>query len=147
LRALAEKTVLAQTAEPRGLDWHALEHSVRPYRWSGPSPKPRLLIPFKGRCTARLTLDVLAGTPDAAVDALSFDRDGRTLPHVVASSGAHGTTIQVDLRLNPDDYSVLGMTTPRMVRPADRAPGDTRVLGIALGDVAIEPARARAAAS
>jgi len=147
LRALAEKTVLAQTAEPRGLDWHELEHSARPYRWSGPSPKPRLLIPFTGRCTARLTLDVLAGTPDAAVDAISFDRDGRTLPHIVASSVAHGTTIQVELPLDPDDYSVLGMTTPRMVRPADHGPGDTRVLGIALGDVAIEPMRAGAAAS
>jgi glycosyltransferase involved in cell wall biosynthesis len=144
LRALTERTVLTQTAEARGLDWHELEHSVRPYRWSGPSPKPRLLIPFTGDRTARLTLDVLAGTPGEVLDAISFDCEGRTLPHVIAASAPRGTRIDVELPLDPEDYSVLGMTTTRMVRPADRVDGgDTRVLGIALGDVAIEPARAR----
>ncbi|HEV2739731.1 MAG TPA: glycosyltransferase family A protein [Candidatus Elarobacter sp.] len=144
LRALTKKTVLAQTAEPRGLDWHALEQSVRPYRWSGPNPKPRLLIPFKGDCNARLTLHILAGTPDEVLDAISFDRDGETLPHVVIAAPPQGARIEVELPLDAGDYSVLGITTTRMVRPADRvAGGDTRVLGIALGDVEIEPTCAR----
>ncbi|HEY0382755.1 MAG TPA: glycosyltransferase family A protein [Candidatus Elarobacter sp.] len=146
LRALAGEAVLAQTAEPRGLDWHALEHSVRPFRWSGPNPKPRLLIPFTGRCTARLTLDVLAGTPDDVLDAISFDRDGRTLPHAITASTPIATKVEVELPLDPDDYSVLGITTSRMVRPADRiAGGDGRVLGIALADVAIEVSGSRPA--
>jgi hypothetical protein len=44
--------------------------------------------------------------------------------------------------LRRGEYSVLGITTPRMVRPADRAEGaDSRLLGIALGDVELAVSR------
>jgi hypothetical protein len=141
LRELTGPAVLVQTPEPRALDWYALEQSVQPFRWSGPSPRPRVLIPFSGTCTARLTLNVLGGSDDV-VDALSFDDDGVTLAHVVAASTSYGCRIELEMPLRRDEYSVLGITTPRMVRPADRAEGaDSRLLGIALGDVELAVSR------
>ena len=141
LRRLAGKAVLVQTAEPRGLDWYELEQSVQLFRWSGPNPNPRVLIPFDGECTARLTLN-LFGASDEAVDALSFDHDGRTVPHVVAPSTPYCRRLELELPLKRDAYSVLGMTTPRMFRPADRIDGaDSRLLGIALGNIELDISR------
>jgi len=141
LRPLTGNAVLAQTAEPRGLDWHQLEHSFQRFKWSGPSLNPRVLIPFTSGRTARLALDVIAGTPVENVDAISFDRDGSTVPHVVAAATPYVTTLELELPLSTDDYTILGITTPRMVRPSDRPYSiDTRLLGIALGDIRIEPA-------
>lgn len=141
LRSLAGKAVLEQTAEPRGLDWHGLEQSARPFRWSGPSPQPRILIPFKGNCTAHVTLNVLVGTPHDVLDAVSFKHEGRTVRHTLVTSPNGGAKIELELPLSSDDYSVLGVATPRMMCPAERnGSPDARWLGIALGDMEIEPA-------
>lgn len=141
LRRLAGKAVLVQTAEPRGLDWYELERSVQLVRWSGPSPKPRVLIPFTGDGAARLTLNVLGGS-DEAVEALSFDRDGAAIAHVAGASTPYCRQIELELPLKPDGYSVLGITTPRMFRPADRTDGaDQRLLGIALGNIELDVSR------
>jgi glycosyltransferase involved in cell wall biosynthesis len=138
LREIVGKEVLTQTEEPRGLDWHALELSDQPYRWSGPSPKPQVLIPFKGDCAAHLSLYVKKGTPAEVLGAMSFDQDGQTIPHVLDASVPGYTRVEVDLRLRPHDYSILGITTPRMFQPDERTDrGDTRLLGIALGNVEI----------
>jgi hypothetical protein len=99
------------------------------------------LIPFKGDCTARVTLNVLAGTPHDVLDAVSFDHDGRTVRHALVTSPNAAAKIELELPLSADDYSVLGVTTPRMMCPAERnGSPDVRRLGIALGDVEIEPA-------
>ena len=140
LRELTGNAVLAQTAEARALDWHQLEHSLQNFRWSGPSPNPRVLIPFTSGGPARVALDVIAGTPVENVNAISFDCDGRTVPHAVAAVTPFATTLELELPLSADDYTILGITTPRMLRPADDpASTDARLLGIALGDIRIEP--------
>jgi glycosyltransferase involved in cell wall biosynthesis len=154
LRRIVGKEVLTQTEEPRGLDWHALERPLlrswwpwqrdrwprQPYRWSGPSPTPKVLIPFEGNCAARLKLNVLKETPPDVLDAMSFDQDGRTVPHVVDASAPDYTRVAVELHLRRDDYSILGITTPRMFRPDERmGSSDTRLLGIALGNIEIAP--------
>jgi len=137
LRRLTGRAVLSQTDEPRGLDWHQLEAANESFRWSGPSTHPQFLIPFEGTGAARLVLHVLDGTPDDVVDALSFDCDGRSIPHVRDDSTPGLTKLALEISLRPGDYSVLGITTARMFRPADGVDG--RLLGIALGDVEIEP--------
>jgi hypothetical protein len=48
LQPLRERTVIQQTGELRALDWYNLEHGIRPHRWSGPNPRPKILIPFSG---------------------------------------------------------------------------------------------------
>jgi glycosyltransferase involved in cell wall biosynthesis len=136
LRELAGKVVLEQTEEARGLDWHELEDA---FRWSGPSPRPHVLIPFKGDCTVYAALDVREGTPDEILDAISVECEGQSMPHVVTRSAPHIRRIELAFPLNPDDYTVLCISTPRMFRPSDRtAGGDTRLLGIALGDIEID---------
>jgi len=140
LRPLDGKEIIAQTEEPRGLDWHELEHSERPYRWSGPSPKPRVLIPFKGDGPARLKLKVMPGTPPDVLAAVSFDQEGRTVPHVFIGSPSADSVVELEVQLRPDDCSVLGITTPQMFRPSERMQSsDTRLLGIALSDIEVAP--------
>ena len=141
LRELTGNVVLEQTEEPRGLDWHELENA---FRWSGPSPHPRILIPFKGDFLAYATLDVHEGTPEETLDALSVECEGRPIPHVIRRAGPAVRRIELAFPLKPDDYTVLGISTPRMFRPADRIPaGDTRRLGIALGNIEIDVAPPR----
>src|SRR5262245_4996340 len=43
---LVGRTRIEQTGEPRGLDWHGLEQGRQPFRWSGPNPHPRILLPW-----------------------------------------------------------------------------------------------------
>jgi glycosyltransferase involved in cell wall biosynthesis len=140
LRTLEGRVVLCQTAEPRGLDWHELEQSSQLYRWSGPSPTPHVLIPYRGDGMARLTLHVAMSTPAEVLDALSFDHDGRTISHTIDASRPHWAKLEVDLPLRIDDYSILGITTPRMFCPLEQSGStDDRRLGIALGNIEIEP--------
>lgn len=138
LRKIVDKEVLTQTEEPRGLDWHELERPDQPYRWSGPSPKPQVLIPFTGNCAANLSLHILKATPPDVLDAMSFDQDGRTIPHVLDTSALDYTKAEVKLRLSSRAYSILGITTPRMFRPSELiGSSDARLLGIALGNIEI----------
>ena len=45
--------------DPRGYDWYGLERDAdRTWRWSGPNPRPRLLIPFTHDGPVRLSLHV-----------------------------------------------------------------------------------------
>ena len=141
LRELTEKVVLEQTEEPRGLDWHELENA---FRWSGPSPHPRVLIPFKSDCLAYATLDVREGTLEESLDAISVECEGRPIPHVIRRAAPAVRRIELAFPLKPDDYTVLRISTPRMFCPADRIPaGDTRRLGIALGEIEIDVAPPR----
>ena len=56
LKDLLGWAVIEQTGEPRALDWHHLEHGARPYRWSGPNPKPKILIPYTSSRDVRIIL-------------------------------------------------------------------------------------------
>ena len=55
LRKLDSAVTIEQTAEPRGLDYE-LESGRRPFRWSGPNPKPKILIPYAYPNEVRITL-------------------------------------------------------------------------------------------
>ena len=63
LQPLRERTVIQQTEELRALDWYSLEHGTRPYRWSGPNPRPKILIPFSG---AHDEIEVMGTRPGIA---------------------------------------------------------------------------------
>ena len=60
LKPLMGKIRIEQTDEPRALDWHGLSEGLRPFRWSGPNPRPRVLIPYTCSGKARITLVVQA---------------------------------------------------------------------------------------
>jgi len=42
LQPLHGRTVIEQTGELRALDRYSLEYGIRPYRWSGPNPRPMI---------------------------------------------------------------------------------------------------------
>jgi glycosyltransferase involved in cell wall biosynthesis len=44
LQPLRGRTVISQTNEPRALDWHPRETPDDRYRWSGPNPRPKILV-------------------------------------------------------------------------------------------------------
>ena len=46
LQPLTQRVVLEQSDDPRAFDWYRLER--RGFRWSGPNPRPKILIPFTG---------------------------------------------------------------------------------------------------
>jgi hypothetical protein len=63
---LIEELHVPQSAEPRALDWYPLESAsgnAPSFRWSGPSLRPKLLIPMTGDRDARITLHMLDRAP------------------------------------------------------------------------------------
>ena len=54
-------TVFPLTEDPRALDWYGLEGDAEhTWRWSGPNPVPRLLLPFAHAGPVRVTLHIRA---------------------------------------------------------------------------------------
>jgi glycosyltransferase involved in cell wall biosynthesis len=62
LRPLTGRVIIEQSDGARALDWHGLEQGSRPFRWSGPNPRPKILIPYTGRW-ARITICVALQPP------------------------------------------------------------------------------------
>ncbi len=131
--------VIEQTDEPRALDWYAPDTIAR-HRWSGPNPRPKILIPFTHRGRARVTLAIVDGrtAPDAV--AVS-DAAGRRLPTTIERTRT-GANIVVTAMLHPARDTILTLHTPAMARTdLGVRPDDHRRLGVALADITVEPLR------
>lgn len=137
LRALAERTVMRQADEPRALDWYGLEGGDAPFRWSGPSPRPKILIPFTYDGMARITLHARASWTKLK-DVEITRGNGRLTTKVVET--AQGRALVVETALHPSWYTILEMHTATMVKPSEISEGaDQRRLGIALAEISVEP--------
>ncbi|HYS47599.1 MAG TPA: hypothetical protein VEM36_02365, partial [Xanthobacteraceae bacterium] len=128
LRPLSGRTVIAQTHEPRALDWYAVEHDCgRPFRWSGPNPRPKILIPFTGTA-ARIAICLrrpLAG------EVLVWVEDQR-VNHAIEAGPDGACALVFRAPLRQSDYTVLTLQTPMSGGPERR--------GVAVGDIVLEPA-------
>jgi len=138
LKALGGKIVMEQTGEPRGLDWYALENGTRPFRWSGPNPTPRILIPYTHPGEVRITLCV----PPIALAPLEIIRieinDNAADYEIRRSRWLSAVTLRTQLKQS--EYSILTLHTPVMSCPNDQLRnGDLRRLGIPVSDIIIEP--------
>jgi glycosyltransferase involved in cell wall biosynthesis len=137
LRKLDSAVTIEQTAEPRGLDWYGLESGCRPFRWSGPNPKPKILIPYAYPNEVRITLHVSAVAPLRDV---RIQSDGHPIDYEIHNIENSMQTMVLRTHLNESDYSILTVHTPEMRCPHEQlGNGDTRRLGIALSDIVIEP--------
>lgn len=138
LRSLDGRQVIEQQADDRALDWHGLEgqDERRWFRWSGPNPRPKMLIPFTG-LQARVAIEVVHARPDGKLAEL-FVEDEQVQAQV--ETDADGVVWLVgDIRLSPDDYTVLTLRVPTF-RPVDRGINDdARDLGLAVGRVVVKP--------
>jgi glycosyltransferase involved in cell wall biosynthesis len=139
LQALAGTTIVRQTNEPRGLDWHPRETAESRYRWSGPSPHPKILVPYTG-ARARFGIEVV---PHAAVPSLysvSIRVEGREVSHVVEKREDGSRWLAFDADLKPSEETILTLNTPAMFSPGDLyGTNDRRRLGIPVADMVIEP--------
>ena len=99
LRALSGRVVLEQTGEPRALDWYGLESGYRPFRWSGPNPKPKILIPYTYRSKVRITLCVpaIAGPPLK----VRIEIDGRPVNYEIQETRGGNQTVMLRTQLKP----------------------------------------------
>lgn len=137
LQPLHDRILIAQTEEPRGLDWHDLQtSSVVRYRWSGPSPRPKILIPYTGD-RACVSIEVISKRPDFDLHEVALFAEDQRIDYGIASDGRGVLWLVANVPLTASGYTVLTLETP-MFRPSDA--GDTRRLGIAVADMVIEPA-------
>jgi glycosyltransferase involved in cell wall biosynthesis len=138
LRPLLERVRIEQTDEPRGLDWHDMEIAGKRYRWSGPNPRPKILIPYTGR-HARLSIEVVFKNPKVRLEALVLYVEERPVRCTIETGPAGVSHVVADIPLHSDDSTVLTVDAP-IFRPIDFGLGeDRRKIGIAVSDLVLEP--------
>ena len=128
---------LEQTDERRGLDWHKLERGSRPFRWSGPSPRAKILIPYTYDRKVQISICVphVAKTP---LQDVSLSMSGHRLPCQIGVMNGQPALITRAV-LNRSDGSVLVLHTPVMYSgEADGPKRDARRRGVAVSDIFIE---------
>ncbi len=127
---------------PRAFDWHGLERDGdRTWRWSGPNPRPRLLIPFVHEGPVRLTLHLAAVANVDVLDSLAVLVNGTSLPTAVRRASDGSILVELEASLHADRASVVELRMIRTVPVVELAPGsaDSRRVGVSLAGVQLEP--------
>ncbi len=138
LKALAGRIVTEQTGEPRGLDWYDLENGNRPFRWSGPNPRPKILIPYTYPGEAQITL-CMPPIALAPLETIRIEVNGDPVDYTIHKT-RRLSTVTLRAQLKQSDYSILTLHTPAMTCPNERlGNGDLRRIGIPVSDIIIEP--------
>jgi glycosyltransferase involved in cell wall biosynthesis len=131
--------------DPCAFDWHGLERQAdHSWRWSGPNPRPRLLIPFTHNGPVRVSLHIARFATDDISDSLAVLVDRRPTPTEIQQDPNTGrTVIEIDTMLRSDRPSVVELRMNRTVPPTEFDPGstDTRRMGLSLTGIHLEPAR------
>jgi len=115
-----------------------VETAGKRYRWSGPNPRPKILIPYTGD-RARISIEVISKNPDVQIEELSlFVEDCPANCKIGPAKRAYFIWFQT-FKLQSADYTVLTLDAPTF-RPSDLGLGeDQRRIGIAVGDIVIAP--------
>jgi glycosyltransferase involved in cell wall biosynthesis len=138
LRPLLERVLIEQTDEPRALDWHGVESGGKRYRWSGPNPRPKILIPYTGR-RARISVEVIFKNPGGRIEELLLFVEERPANCKIETDAAGVSHLVADIPLQSADYTVLTVNAPTF-RPSELGLNeDRRKIGIAVSDIVIEP--------
>jgi glycosyltransferase involved in cell wall biosynthesis len=139
LRPLLQREVMEQSDEPRALDWYGVETGSRKYRWSGPNPHPKILIPLTGS-RARIMVEVIAINPAISLGDLRIYTQDRTTPlktEVVLSSAKY---LVFEISLKSNDYTILRLDAPTFsLSESNQFPAQIRRVGIAVGQIVVEP--------
>ena len=141
LRSLRHREVIPQSDDPRALDWHLLEKNPKPFRWSGPNPKPKILIPFSGKL-ARISIEIIAINPALQFTDLKLYLEDTFVATKVVKSFSGIRCLVADVQLKQNDYSILSLEAPTFQPCAmDRHCPDKRWLGVAVGNIVLKPMR------
>ena len=138
LQPLHKRAVIEQTEEPRGVDWHDLEFNGTRYRWSGPNPKPKILIPYTGRI-ARIEIQVIDKSPAVHAGDLSLYVEDRQVRSWIRVGPSGSFDLVADIPLHEADYTVLTLNAPTFRCKDIGLSEDRRKLGLAVGRIALEP--------
>ena len=141
---LTEEFHILPSSESRALDWYALEQGAdgSPFRWSGPSLRPRLLIPFTGDIAARITLHLLDHDPKGIIDSIRLTLNGDAIVHRTRRDAPDRVDFDLTGRLRPEKPSVLQLILPGYFCPAEIDGSlDRRRLGVVLLGLTVAPAR------
>lgn len=138
LRPLPDHTVIEQADDPRGLDWHVLERKNVLFRWSGPSPRPRILIPFTGG-PARIEIEVVSIPPGSELGDVSIFLEDEEIDYAIENNAGRPSSLVFRAALQPAADTVVTLHTPAMFSPRESYGGeDWRKLGIAVADIVID---------
>ena len=141
LSPLIKREVIRQSDDPRALDWHGLEGTSRSFRWSGPNPKPKILIPFSGKL-ARISIEIIAINPALQFTDLKLYLEDTFVATKVVKSFSGIRCLVADVQLKQNDYSILSLEAPTFQPCAmDRHCPDKRWLGVAVGNIVLKPMR------
>ena len=139
---LTEAVHVPQSMEPRALDWYAPEQSPEgtTFRWSGPSLRPKLLVPFTGRSEVQVTLHLIDLDPARIIDDIRLSLNGEPVAHQVRRERPGWVDLAFVGRLRSRKASVVEMTLPRAFCPAETGgSSDWRRLGVILEGLTIAP--------
>jgi len=133
---LGAPVTIDQTTEPRGLDWREMVKGQPGWRWSGPNPRPRVLIPYSGPPDALLVADIMHPDPDVLRGIRFVVRGREIVPTVVLRGDSPaGTVARASFTLPlVDQHTVL-----EIVQPGDHAGNTGDFRGIALGRIWLRP--------
>ena len=137
LRPLSDRTVIAQADDPRGLDWYRMQRGHN-YRWSGPNPRPKILVPYTG-AAARVAIEVVATLPEIDLADVAVFVEEKQVGCAVEARERGGAWLRFTAPLKSADYTIVGLHTPAMGRPAELlGRPNNRKVGIAVGDIVLE---------
>jgi Glycosyltransferases involved in cell wall biogenesis len=138
LQPLIARVLFEQTDESRALDWHGVETAGKRYRWSGPNPRPKILIPYTGN-RARISIEVISKNPDVQIEELSLFVEDYPADCKIETDTVGVFHLVADIQLQSADYTVLTLDAPTF-RPSDLGLSeDQRRIGIAVSDIVIAP--------
>jgi glycosyltransferase involved in cell wall biosynthesis len=140
LQPLRRRALIKQTDEPRGLDWYPLEENGKRYRWSGPNPRPKILIPYTGR-HARITIEVVDKNPALRPEDLLLHVEDRSVPCKTKVGRKSAFYLVADIPLHHADYAVLTLNAPTFRRREDGRGEDQGKIGAAVGRILIQAIR------
>ncbi|GAA3839608.1 glycosyltransferase family 2 protein [[Pseudomonas] carboxydohydrogena] len=134
LSPLNKRTVIEQTGEARALDWQHFAHKQPEFRWSGPNPRPKILIPYTGQ-RARITLQAL--TKNLA--GLTMYVEDRRVESRIRKGLFGKSRIRAEIPLKADDYTVLTLDKPTVpLSSLYKGKGD-QLVGIAIASIVLDP--------
>jgi hypothetical protein len=135
LSPLHQRTVIRQTPEGRALDWQNFKRRwPKKFRWSGPNPRPKVLIPYTGQ-QARITLETL----NLDMSDLSLYVEDKRIPFRVRRSWVGTLLIIAEIPLKTNDYTVLTLEKPTFPLSLFDKRKDSRPVGIAIADIVLDP--------
>lgn len=110
LAELNGKFLLEQSDERRGMDWGDLRtmHSIH-YRWSGPNPRPKMLLPVSSRRKVDLRIGIIDSSDRRVLETLTLRINGVAKPWTFHRryDGSNRAILRCVTPLKDTDHSII----------------------------------------